>query len=147
MKIIQLSSRFIVLFMLGFFFLGMRQARVYTVKFKMTNIRNSKGQIQLQFYKDETTFKAEKPFKQIYIPKNDVKNQYLEHTITIEGGVYGFAMLDDENNNGKMDYRILPQEGFAFSNYYLSGWNRPKLDDFKIMVSKNTFVVMKFRYL
>ena len=133
--------------MIGFLFLGMRQTQVYTVKFKITNIRNNKGQIQLQFYKDETNFKAEKPYKEIYLSKEAVKNNYMEYTVEIPGGLYGFAMLDDENSNRKMDYGILPKEGFAFSNYYHTAWTRPKFDDFKMNITKDTYVVMKFRYV
>jgi uncharacterized protein (DUF2141 family) len=35
-----------------------------------------------------------------------------------ETGIYGISILDDENENGKMDYRfgIMPKEGFGFSN-------------------------------
>ncbi len=139
--------KFTLLILTIFLFLGMRNTPIYSVKLKMSNIRNADGRIQLQFYKDEKTFKAETPYKQIYIPKANIKNHYLEYTIQLEEGVWGLALLDDENSNGKMDYTILPKEGFAFGNYYHTGWSRPKFDDFKLDIHENTFVTIKFRYV
>jgi uncharacterized protein (DUF2141 family) len=66
-------------------------------------------------------------------------------------GVYGFALLDDESNNGHMDYNFigLHDEGFGFSNFYLTGLNRPKFDLFKLTVhpDQGQKVLMKIRYL
>lgn len=120
---------------------------LYEVKLKISNIRSTEGRLQLQIYTDEESFKAEKPFKQIRISKENMKNHYLEYTIKLEKGIYGFSFLDDENANGKMDYGILPKEGFGFANYYHTSWSRPKFDNFKVSIDENSYYSVKFRYL
>lgn len=129
------------------FLLGMREPELFTVKLKISNIQKQEGRLQLQIYKDEASFKAEKPYKQIRISKDEMSNHYLEYTVRLEAGTYGFSFLDDENSNGKMDFGLLPQEGFAFANYYHTSWSRPKFDNFKVMVDKNCYYNVKFRYL
>lgn len=66
-------------------------------------------------------------------------------------GTYGLALLDDENNDDKMNYSFigLPKEGFGFSNYYLSGLFKPKFEVFKFTVLKDQKqkVQMKIRYM
>lgn len=67
----------------------------------------------------------------------------------IKPGIYGIAILDDENKNEKMDYGlILPKEGFGFSDYYHTGMKRPKFDSFDFVL-KNEIksVEIKVRYL
>jgi uncharacterized protein (DUF2141 family) len=127
--------------------MGFKSVETYEIKLKISNIRSNEGRLQLQIYRDEASFKEEKPFKQIRISKDNMKNQYLEYTLTLEEGVYGFSFLDDENSNGKMDFGILPKEGFGFANYYHTSWSRPKFNDFKVLVDKNMYYNVKLRYL
>jgi len=57
--------------------------------------------------------------------------------------------LDDENDNVKMDYTLIgiPKEGFALSNYYHTGFSKPKLAQFLIVVNKNNMTIhLKMRY-
>jgi uncharacterized protein (DUF2141 family) len=69
----------------------------------------------------------------------------------LEPGVYGLCLLDDENNNGKMEYNFLgmPKEGFGFSDHYHTGITKPKFDSFKFTLSKNQDkdVTIKVRYI
>jgi uncharacterized protein (DUF2141 family) len=48
-----------------------------------------------------------------------------------------------------MDYGlVLPKEGFAFSDFYLSGLKRPKFEDFDFVLKQEQKTVeMKLRYL
>lgn len=136
------------LFLMAYSFMGMTDNPVYNVKLKMSNIRSSEGRLQLRIFKDEAAYEDRKPLKTILISKEGLKNQYLEHVITIEKGSYGFSMLDDENANGKMDYSFMtPKEGFAFANYYHKGWSQPKFESFKVTVDGDTYMSMQFRYL
>ena len=58
-------------------------------------------------------------FQSFIIPKVTMDSGRLTWIIPLEKhGIYAISILDDENNNGKMDYRLgfLPREGFGFSN-------------------------------
>ena len=66
----------------------------------------------------------------------------------IKKGIYGLAVLDDENRNTKMDYGwIMPKEGFGFGNYLHRGWNSPHFDDFKFNLKSDKQVLIVVRYL
>ena len=108
------------------------------VELTIKGIRSNKGTLLLGLFKDEESFKAEKPFKQIRIPKKNVRLGVMKTKLTLDTGVYGISLLDDENSNDEMDYNFfrMPEEGFGFSNYYHSGFSRPKLEDFRIRIIK-----------
>ncbi|MCC6370579.1 MAG: DUF2141 domain-containing protein, partial [Bacteroidia bacterium] len=67
----------------------------------------------------------------------------------LKPGVYGIAILDDENTNEKMDYGwFLPKEGFGFSDYYHSNMSHPKFESFDFVLKKEAKKVeIKLRYL
>ena len=95
-------------------------------------------------------FENEKPSYTKRISKKELKNSNLSITYTdIKPGTYGVAILDDENNNTKMDYGlILPKEGFGFSDYYHSGMTQPKFKNFSFTLTNVSKVVnIKLRYL
>lgn len=121
----------------------------YNVTVKMTNIRSSKGRIQLQVYRTGQAFAAETPYKELYVSKKGLKNKTLHYTIYgLKPGTYGLALLDDENANKKMDYGwVMPEEGFGFSDYYHTAWSKPKFNQFKFSLKANKSVLMKVRYL
>ena len=69
--------------------------------------------------------------------------------IKLKPGTYGISILDDENNDGKMDYKLIriQKEGYGFSNYYHTGMSRPNFEDFDFIIgNKNIFVKIKIRY-
>ena len=53
--------------------------------------------------------------------KSRVKDGRMTVEISVKCGIYGISVIDDENNNGKMEYNLLgiPKEGFGFSNFNL----------------------------
>ena len=72
------------------------------------------------------------------LKKKNITDGKLSFNMNLKSGIYGIAFLDDENENGEMDYSFfIPQEGFGFSNYIHSGLQRPDFDEFKFIVSKN----------
>jgi uncharacterized protein (DUF2141 family) len=95
-------------------------------------IRNNNGFIRLGFMTSEEQLKNEKPQLEISYDKREVRGGELEVKIdSIPFGLYGITLLDDENNNGKLDYGfILPKEGVGFSNYWPSGIRKPKFSNF-----------------
>ena len=121
-----------------------------TLHIQVSGIRNSKGNIRLAFYLDAKSFDAEKPMFIRKVSKVEIKNDQLKVSYNdLKTGVYGIAILDDENANDKMDYGwVLPKEGFGFSDYYHSGMTRPKFESFDFVLKDEIkLVTIKVRYL
>lgn len=121
-----------------------------TLTVKMSGIKSNKGEIRLAFFTSEKEFEDEKPKIMKYVSKKGMQNGCLTAKFTdIPPGKYGVAMLDDENKNGEMDYVFfIPTEGFGFSDFYLSGLNKPHLSDFIFTFGKTDKTVsIKLRYI
>lgn len=121
-----------------------------TLKISITGLRNNSGSVILGFYTSDKAFEDETPL----FSKVESKAATVNHVLTItyhgiKPGTYGIVILDDENNNSKMDFGwILPQEGFGFSNYYHSGMIKPKLSKFSFVVTnQNKEVEIKVKYM
>ncbi len=86
---------------------------------EMTGIRNSKGRIRVAVFINEVQFKKEQPQKSIMYDKSNLIDKKIEISICdLRPGIYGIAVLDDENDNGKLDYKLfIPCEGIGFSCY------------------------------
>jgi uncharacterized protein (DUF2141 family) len=121
----------------------------HTLIVQIGNIRNSKGRIQLQLYKNQATYSKETPWKEYYVSKDDLNNKKLVYRITgLESGIYGVAILDDEDKDKKMKFSwMIPDEGFGFSDYYHVGMSRPKFDDFKFNLTGDKTVKVIIRYM
>lgn len=121
-----------------------------TLKISITGLRSNSGTVWLGFYTSNEAFNKEQPLFFKVEPKTKTINGVLSITYTgIKPGTYGIAFMDDENNNGKMDYGwLLPKEGFGFSNYYHTGMTKPHLNKFSFEVKEeSTLVEIKVRYL
>ena len=114
-----------------------------------SELRNNKGQLQIQFYANKKDFEKEKPLFTRIVAKAGAKQGKLSVTYNdIAPGTYGIAILDDENSNKKMDYGfMLPEEGFGFSDYYHTGFTHPDFEKFKFQFQENKTVQIKVRYL
>lgn len=117
----------------------------------LTGIRSTVGQIIVKIYMDEAGFDDDKPIKTLKFKKTDLIKGEIASKLNLEPGTYGFALLDDENNNNLMNYNFfgMPEEGFGFSNFYLTGFKKPKFEQFKFTLRKDQKlkVSMKIRYL
>ncbi|MBL7911729.1 MAG: DUF2141 domain-containing protein [Bacteroidia bacterium] len=121
-----------------------------SLKINVSGIRNGSGTIRLAFYTTSESFEKEKPFLIKIEPKTGMDNGVLKINYTdIKVGIYGIAILDDENSNQKMDYGwVLPKEGFGFSDYYHTGMTRPKFESFDFVLKNEIKTVsIKLRYL
>ena len=108
-----------------------------TLLINFSNLRNNKGYIRAGIYLDNNSFQDELPTRTVSFKKEKAKNGKLKAEILINEGEYGIAVLDDENNNGKMDYKFfIPQEGYGFSNYIHSTLQKPNFVQFKFTVRK-----------
>ena len=126
-------------------------AQTFTLHVNITNIRNTKGKMQVQIFKNQEDFDNAAPWKSVLIVKaTTMKGNTITYDVTgIPAGTYGIAILDDENTDTKMNYSfMLPTEGFGFSNYYHTAWSKPKFDSFKFTVNAaDVNINIKVRYV
>jgi uncharacterized protein (DUF2141 family) len=117
----------------------------------ITGIRADKGQIAIGVFKDDKTFQKEEAFLNLKFVKNVISNGEMRVQFSLEPGIYGLSLLDDENSNGKMEYSFLgiPKEGFGFSDYYHKGFTKPKIDSFKFSIDKDQTkgITIRIRYM
>lgn len=118
-----------------------------TLLVEITGLRNNVGWIRLALFVDEEGFRAEKPAMQRIFEKRTVQNGNLTIRMdSIPSGTYGIALLDDENKNGKLDFRlIIPNEGIGFSYYVQKGIKRPRFSDFSFLLKKDVTLRIPIR--
>lgn len=116
---------------------------------ELSGIRNQEGWIRLAFFRNDVEFDAEEPSLVRIIDKTKVQSGNLVVTLdSIQPGVYGIALLDDENKNGKLDYSfIVPKEGVGFSNYILRGIRKPRFGDFSFLIRKDATLRIRIRLI
>ena len=123
----------------------------FPVEFKIDNLKNSDGNIIVSVYEDSKSFDEGMPlFRQTISKKENMNNGTFVGQLLIPKGVYGLVFLDDENGDGEMTNNLLglPKEGFGFSNFYLSGFKKPKFSDFSFTHTENSEIIeVRLRYL
>lgn len=120
----------------------------YAITITVTDIRNTKGVIRFKFYDETTPFPDDKGFLRIAVPKSNVVNGTFTATYYgFPARKMGIALLDDENDNWKLDFGwFLPKEGHAFSDYYHTALRKPVYSDFSFVLNGNKEVLMKMKY-
>ncbi|MDC0313620.1 DUF2141 domain-containing protein [Flavobacteriales bacterium] len=121
-----------------------------TLSIEITDVRNAEGHLLLGLYTNDIDYQNRIAVLKQTVLKTKLKDGKV--ITTIEGlspGVYGIALLDDEDWDRKMRYKYLfPQEGFAFSNYFHVGYSKPHFEDFRFELGKeDKTVIMKCKYL
>lgn len=121
------------------------------VEVTITGIRSDNGQIAIGVFKDNETFQKEDAFLDKQFVKKDISEGKMVVKFSLDPGIYGLSLLDDENSNGKMEYNFLgiPKEGFGFSDYYHKGITKPKFDAFKFSISNGQTkrITITIRYM
>jgi len=114
----------------------------------VSNLKNTKGVLRLAFFCNQNEFDCEKPRFSRVIDKSKVKNHQLHFKLKIKPGNYAVSALDDENNDGKMNYRLLlPTEGYGFSNYIHHGIKKPRFSDFSFTIKNKIHdIFIKMQY-
>lgn len=108
------------------------------IHFNITNLRNTKGNLVLCFFRDKTSYNNGDECIRKEVKKNKIKNGSIQFSITMPFGTYGAVLLDDENLNDEMDYGMLmPKEGFGFSNF-VPIISKPSFKDINFLVSNTT---------
>ncbi|AEA45965.1 DUF2141 domain-containing protein [Fluviicola taffensis] len=140
---------FILIALVSLVSVSFKTPAYHTITVKVTNIRNSTGNIQLQIFRSAENYNKGLAWKIKTVDKSEMKNNTITCTFTgIESGEYGMALLDDENKNKEMDYTMLmPDEGFGFADYYHTSWSKPKYDSFKFSLKEDKAVTVKVRYV
>ncbi len=121
------------------------------VKLQINNLKNTDGNILVSVYKDAKSFDDGIPWKNKTIPKKgNINKGVFETQFLLPPGVYGLVFVDDEDSDGKMTNRLIgiPKEGFGFSNFYLSGFKKPKFSDFSFhLTEKMGTIKVRLRYM
>ncbi|HTH55845.1 MAG TPA: DUF2141 domain-containing protein [Cyclobacteriaceae bacterium] len=125
-----------------------KREETYSITITVTDIRNHDGVLRFKFFDDSTPFPSETGFLKLVVSKSEVTGDSLH--VTCRGFTsknMGIALLDDENNNLKLDFGwFLPKEGHAFSNYYHTSLKRPVYKDFRFLLTGDKKVIMKMKY-
>ena len=120
------------------------------IEIKITNIKSEKGHVCLAFFESDKEFKNEKPKFELKSDKHALCNGTISFYIPYHKGTVGVSVLDDENADGRMNYKLIsiPREGFGFSNYFHKGIFKPKFDDFSFVLKANETkkVEIKMKY-
>ena len=138
-----------IIFGIGSLFIGEANNNVHendnNVKVVIEGVRSEKGKLVLAIFKDQGAFKNRKPIKRVEFNKSGLEGIQIE--LNLDPGTYGFSVLDDENNNNKMDYNFIgiPKEGFGFSNYYHKGLSKPHFDKFKFEIKNKSVELIEIR--
>jgi len=121
------------------------------VRVTVTGLRSDKGQISVGIFLDEAGFREESVSLGYIFQKNGMHDGTLTFSLNLEPGLYGLSVLDDVDSDTRMDYNILgiPREGFGFSDYYHSGFTRPKFDSFCFALKEGETkeITVRMRYL
>ncbi len=120
-----------------------------TLIVEIGGIRNNYGKIVLSVFTDNNGFKKDESVFEKSYNKSDLDAAKMLVEINIDNGIYGIAILDDENSNGKMDYNLIgiPKEGYGFSNFYHTVMIRPKFEDFSFIINnKNETIQVRLKY-
>jgi len=141
----------ITFYIFGLIVLPFLSLNAQNISVNITGIRSDKGQIVIGVFRDSETYEREDPYVNQIFSKDNISKEALSVNFSLEPGIYGFCLLDDENNNGKMEYNFLgmPKEGFGFSDLNHSGITKPKFDSFKFILNRdqNKTIEIKVRYI
>jgi uncharacterized protein (DUF2141 family) len=116
--------------------LGAEKAQV---EVKIEGLSSDKGRVGAVLFNSADGFPkdSKKAFKSARAQIKDKKATVVFKDLP--PGEYAFAVIHDENENGKMDYRFgIPQEGYAFSNNAMGTLGPPGFDKAKFKVEKGT---------
>lgn len=137
-------------FLLGFFTwmisCNLAFAEEYNLTVHLHGVKNSTGQIQVELYTDDKTFRKSALAQQIV--KTDARADTV--TVTLPGikpGNYAILAFHDEDGNGELNKRfgMIPTEGYALSNDP-EVFGPPAFKDSVFELSSNKELVIPMHY-
>jgi uncharacterized protein (DUF2141 family) len=102
---VQFRYRFLLGLLVTLFYSLESHSQVVGVE--ITGIRPEKGQFIIDVYKDNHSFRKEEPFISVVFPKKGIKNGIMNLEMHLDAGIYGLGLIDDENMNGEMDFKMI----------------------------------------
>ena len=113
-------------------------------------IQNQKGQVCLRIYDSERGFplgnNSELKSQCTKITGNSLKQEFPG----LKKGTYAVAVIDDQNDNNKLDRDFLgiPEEGFGISNNPIVSikTGTPKFEKASFALSQNTTIEIEMKY-
>lgn len=115
----------------------------------VTGLENHDGQVILDIFNNEKGYPMDTENailrKKITIPANGQVVFYID---SLKNGEYAFALIHDENNNGKLDQNFIgiPKEGAGASNNATGFMGPPSYEDAKFNFNKSLNVTIKILY-
>jgi len=113
----------------------------FTLKIKITDLRNNAGKVMLQLFDGNE--------KIITREMNDITEKGCLFTITnLKAGTYAVRFYHDENLNQKMETNIAgkPTEGYGFSNNVTGKFSMPPFEKWIFSLKADTSIVLKTVY-
>ena len=110
----------------------------------ITNLKNTKGEIEVGLYKNAENFANPKlTFKKIRAKVTGNEMSVVFHKL--DEGFYGICIFHDENNNSICDRNFFgfPTETYGFSNNARPIFSAPSFDRCKIKLEKETKISIK----
>jgi uncharacterized protein (DUF2141 family) len=119
-----------------------------TLQIQVTDLRNNQGVVNMTLFSGEEGFPSEdaKAFKKA---SATISNQRCTIVFQdVPAGEYAIAMMHDENDNKKMDFKMgMPKEGYGASNDAKALFGPPKYKDAKFrFTTSETTLQLKMRY-
>lgn len=119
------------------------------ISIEITNIRSEKGIICLALYDNEDQF-PDDPSRSYKFPKTLKEEDSMEVILNdIPPGTYTISILDDEDENDKMNFNLLrmPREGYGFSNNIVPRHKSPPYEECSFQVDeKNVYLKIEIQY-
>jgi len=87
------------------------------IRVVVENIRSDRGTLALALYRSPEGWPYEPEFD-FFLKKDSLRDGRLSYLVNnLKPGRYALSVLDDENNDGEMDYFCgIPREGWGFCN-------------------------------
>lgn len=122
----------------------------YSLVVDVSELRNSKGILQVALYNKEGSIPDEHYRNYFRLVRKEIYEGSAKLIFTdLPEGKYAINVLHDENNNGKIDKGlILPEEGIGFSNYQSIGLrNKPSFEKASFDLFADKSIIVKIIYM
>lgn len=105
---------------------------------EIVQLRNTSGKVLAALYNNEKAFMKDEKQAVATAQTTVSANKSAQIVFEVPYGEYAFALLHDENGNGKMDTNMLgiPKEGYAASNNAKNSLGAPKYADARFKLDK-----------
>ncbi len=114
------------------------------------NIRNDQGFLIVTVYPSEDIWLDDIDELEHVFPKEHIVDSKMSVTIDeMSSGIYGVAMMDDEDGDGEMKYNFIgmPREGYGFSRNFKVKLSKPDFEDCILQFKNDTTIRITVQYM